>query len=189
MLMPLAAASLPLCAQSLPNPGGMAPDTPRMETGKPPPDHANTQDKLFVRQATLGGSAEVEMGKMARQKGNSQAVRDFGSRMERDHADANQRLAQTGKKAEASMPRGMDPEHQRMHERLAGLSGRDFDITYLQTQVAMHQQTANLLMWEISFGQSSALTKYAADALPAVMEHLEAAKQALAALTSTPARS
>jgi hypothetical protein len=44
----------------------------------------------------------------------------------------------------------------------------------------------NLLLWEISFGQSAALTKYAADTLPTVMEHLEIAKQQYAALTSAP---
>lgn len=189
MLLPLVGASLPVLGQSLPNPGGMAPDTPRMETGKPPPDHANTQDKLFVRQATLGGLAEVELGKLAQQKGNAAVVRDFGTRMQRDHSQANERLAKAGKPASPSIPGGLDPEHKQFHDRLSGLSGRNFDIAYLQAQIAMHQQTVNLLMWEISFGQSAALTKYAADTLPAVMEHLELATRTLASLTSTAPRS
>jgi putative membrane protein len=47
-----------------------------------------------------------------------------------------------------------------------------------------HQKTVNLLLWEIIFGQSAELTKYAADTLPTVMAHLEIAKQQHAALIS-----
>jgi len=184
----LLAASAAAGAQSLPNPAGMAPDTPRMETGNPPPDHANTQDKLFVRQATLGGRAEVELGRLARQKGSAESVKQFGARMETDHGQANQRLARIAARAQPSIPDGLDAHHQQIRQRLDGVSGRDFDLAYLQSQVMMHQVTANLLLWEMSFGQSAELTKYAADTLPAVMAHLETAKESLAALTSTPPR-
>ena len=42
---------------------------------------------------------------------------------------------------------------------------------------------ANLLLWEVSFGQSHAVTRFAADALPMVLEHLEVATQELRAMT------
>jgi len=182
----LALAAFEAHAQSLPNPGGMAPDTPRMETGNPPKDHANTQDKLFVRQAALGNRAEVELGKTAQQKGGSEAVRQFGKRMQADHAKAGDQLLRLGKKAEPSVPKELDPEHVRVREELDKASGKDFDVAYLASQVRDHQKTANLLLWEMSFGQSADLTKYAADTLPTVMEHLEIAKQQLTAITSAP---
>jgi putative membrane protein len=176
-------------AQSLGNPGGMAPDTPRMESGNPPPDHPNTQDKLFVRQAAIGGRAEVELGKLAQDKAQAQSVREFGERMTQDHGDANERLLALGKKAEPSIPETPDAEHEALHGRLSKLSGADFDRAYMQAQLEDHQKTANLLVWEIGSGQSAELTKYAAETLPAVMEHLEAAKQVLATLSDAPDRS
>ena len=39
------------------------------------------QDKLFVRQAAVGGRAEVELGRLAQKKGVDHAVKDFGERM------------------------------------------------------------------------------------------------------------
>jgi putative membrane protein len=175
-------------AQSLGNPGGMAPDTPRMESGSPPPDHPNAQDKLFVRQAAIGGKAEVELGKQAQEKAQAQSVRQFGERMTQDHGDANQRLLALGKKAEPSIPQVLDAEHEALRGRLSKLSGAEFDRAYMQAQVAEHQKTANLLLWEIGMGQSAELTKYAADTLPTVMEHLEVAKRVLATLSDAPER-
>lgn len=171
-------------AQTLGNPGGMAPDTPRMETGNPPKDHANTQDKLFVRQAAIGNRAEAELGKMAQQKGASEAVRGYGELMQKEHGKSGQELLRVGKNADPAVPKELDPKHVRVREELNKASGKDFDVAYLASQVEDHQKTANLLLWEISAGQSADLTKYAADTLPDVMEHLQAAKQQHAALTS-----
>lgn len=173
-------------SQSLPNPGGMSPDTPRMETGNPPKDHTNTQDKLFVRQATIGGRAEVELGALAEKKASADAVQAFAQRMQKDHSKGNDQLMRVGKKANPSIPKELDPEHQRIRDELDDLSGREFDLAYMTSQIQDHQKTVNLLLWEISFGQSAELTKYAADTLPVVMEHLQIAKREKAALASAP---
>jgi hypothetical protein len=37
-----------------------------------------------------GGLAEVELGKMAAQKGSTHEVREFGVRMQKDHGKANE---------------------------------------------------------------------------------------------------
>src|SRR3954471_21398055 len=50
-------------AQSTGNPSFMSADTPGLEEGKPKADFFNAQDRLFIRQATLGGRAEVDLGK------------------------------------------------------------------------------------------------------------------------------
>ena len=170
----------------MPNAGFIEPNTPGMETGKLAPNHPSGSDKLFIRQAAIGGRAEVELGKLAQQKGNAQAVRNFGERMVSDHSKANDQLMRLAKDADPSIPKAPDPEHKRIRDELNKASGKDFDLAYLASQIQDHQKTVNLLLWEISFGQSAALTKYAADTLPTVMAHLEIAKQQYAALTSAP---
>jgi len=171
-------------AQTLPNAGFIAPDTPGMETGKLAPNHLSGADKLFIRQAAIGGQAEVELGKLAQQKGNSEVVRDFGKRMVSDHSKAYDQLMHLHQDANPSIPKAPDPEHKRIRDELDKASGKDFDIAYLASQIQDHQKTANLLLWAISFGQSAELTKYATHTLPTVMAHLEIAKQKHAALRS-----
>lgn len=168
------------------NPGGMSPDTPRMDTANPPADHANTQDKLFVRQLAIGGQAEVELGKLAQQKGASNATKEFGKRMVQDHDKANAQLMKAARNIRAEVPKDVDPEHKRVRSELEKVSGAEFDAAYFAAQIRHHQKTANLLMWEISFGQNEALKKYASDTLPTVLEHLDTAKQYHAELLAAP---
>jgi putative membrane protein len=47
------------------------------------------KDSDFVKEASSGGMAEVELDKLAQQKGHSQAVKDFGSHMVTEHSKAN----------------------------------------------------------------------------------------------------
>src|SRR5438094_10232368 len=58
------------------------------------------RDMEFVKNAAIGGKAEVELGKLAQQNGQSQ-VKEFGARMEKDHsaADAQLTAIATGKGA------------------------------------------------------------------------------------------
>jgi predicted outer membrane protein len=53
-------------------------------------------DQDFFKHAAEGGIAEVEAGKLAQSKGNSQAVKDFGAMMVKDHTDANAKLESMG---------------------------------------------------------------------------------------------
>ncbi len=173
-----------VCAQQAGNPAGLSPDTPGLEAASPAADHSNAQDKLFVRQAAIGNQAEVELGQLAHKKAASQSVRDFAQHMVDDHRKSGDLLRRLGRGANANLPKELDPEHQSVRTKLEQASGKDFDIAYIGSMIQDHQRTANLLQWEITSGQNEALKKYAADTLPAVMEHLEMAKQQYAMLTS-----
>jgi putative membrane protein len=175
-------------AQTFGNPAGLSPDTPGLESARPPPDHANTQDKLFARQAAIGGRAEVELGKIAQEKAGSEAVRAFAKRMVDDHGKSNERLMKLARGVQAEIPKDLDSEHKSIASELSRKSGKEFDLAYLAAQLQDHQRTANLLQYELSFGQNEPLKKYAADTLPVVLEHLEMAKQHYATLTSAQPR-
>lgn len=168
--------SVPAAAATMGNPAGMSPDTPGINVAKPAKNHSNIQDKLFVRQMALGGRAEVELGRLAQQKGVDQAVKQFGERMVADHSKGNDRLMRASKGVNGEIPEGLDPEHQTIRRELNELSGADFDIAYLAAQVRDHQKTANLLQWHISYGQNQPLLDYSIETLPLVMAHLEQAK-------------
>jgi hypothetical protein len=45
------------------------------QAAQPAPEGSNPQDKLFVRQAVLGGQAEVELSKIAQKKSSNESVR------------------------------------------------------------------------------------------------------------------
>jgi putative membrane protein len=173
-------------AQLTGNPAGLSPDTPGIESASPATNAANTQDKLFVRQASLGNRAEVDLGKAAGSKASSAGVKAFAERMQKEHSKSLDELTRSGKAAKMELPKDLDAEHQRVQSELGKLSGGQFDQAYLTAQVADHQKTANLLLWHLSYGQNAELIRYSAETLPVVLEHLEHAKRELAALNRQP---
>ena len=165
------------------NPAGMMPGTAQKEPGVPAPHQANTQDRLFARLLAAGGLAEVDTGRLAQQKGQNSAVKEFAHHMVQDHGKSNEQLASLAKQAGIPLPTEPDPEHKATRAELEKLSGPPFDIAYMQSQVTDHQRTAVLLQWEISLGQDGDLQRFAAGTLPVVLTHLQAAQNILSQLT------
>jgi putative membrane protein len=165
----------PLAAQ-IGNPAGVEPGTPQRSPGTPAPDHANTQDRLFARLLAAGGMAEVDFGKIADAKAQSSEVKEFARRMVQDHTKAGEQLTTIARAANISLPRELDPDHKAMRDELDKATGAAFDRAYMQGQIVEHQKAAILLQYEIGLGQDAQLQRYAADTLPAILEHLELAK-------------
>ena len=92
--------------------------------------------------------------------------------MVEDHGKANDQLKGLAKDGGIALPDKLDPEHAAMQERLAGLSGAEFDHVYLAGQLADHQKTAQLLEYEIGSGQDADLKSFASETLPVVLDHL-----------------
>jgi putative membrane protein len=178
----LAFVATQLHAQQSGNPAGTAPDTPGISKDRPTtietPEYPNTVDQLFARQATIGGLAEVELGKLAGQRTQNEAVKRFAQQMVQDHGQANDKLAKIARADKAKLPGkpDIDPDQKALREQLSKLRGSEFDLAYLSAQVGAHQTTAQLLEHEIGSGQDERVKAYAQDTLPTVMRHLEMAR-------------
>src|SRR3954452_22720771 len=94
------------------NPASVLPGSPQVAPGVPAPHQPNAQDRLFVDQASIGGMAEVELGKLAERKSQNTAVKDFARRMIQDHTKANNQLVSLAKRADTPLGSSLDDEHQ-----------------------------------------------------------------------------
>ncbi|MBV8577970.1 MAG: DUF4142 domain-containing protein, partial [Acetobacteraceae bacterium] len=173
----------PIWAQPQGNPAGVTPGTPQSGPGMPAPNQSNIPDRNFARAAAVGGTSEVEFGQLAEREGQNAAVRAFGQRMVNDHAKANDQLKGLAAAAGIPLPNAPDREHRIMREQLDKVNGAAFDRTYIQGQIIDHQQTAQLLEYEIGSGQDEQLKDFASKLLPIVMQHLELAQNIDARLT------
>jgi putative membrane protein len=170
------------------NPAGMLPGSPRVAPGTPALHQPNPQDRLFVDQASIGGMAEVELGRLAERKGESAAVKEFARRMVQDHTKANEELMSLARQADTPPAGSLDAEHQGVRANLEKLGGRQFNLAYVDGQVQDHQKSAQLLEWEIGSGQDPALKKFASAALPTVLQHLRLAQDLKTQLTGAGAQ-
>jgi putative membrane protein len=162
------------------NPAFANPDTPGLLDGKPAADVVNAVDVTFLKQLAIGGRAEVELGKLAGERSSVANITTFGKRMVKDHGDANGKLASLARSAKVSLPDGLDAEHEAARTELQAQNGANFDRKYIESQIKDHQKAVELLIHEIGSGQHAGVRQFAAQTLPAVMEHLDMAKSLLA---------
>jgi len=172
----------PVRAEEQGNPAFATPGT-QSASGTPASNQANVTDRNFARAAAAAGLSEVDLGRLADQKGQSLEVRAFGQRMADDHAKANNQLKGLAAAASIPLPDAPSADDQAMRQRLDNIQGETFDLGYIRGQISAHQQAVQLFEYEIGSGQDSQLKSFAAGALPVLMQHLEMAQNIDAQLT------
>lgn len=142
-------------------------------------------DKAFVQKAAIGGLAEVEMGKMAQQKGSSDQVKQFGSRMVDDHSKANDDLKKVASSKGITLPTDLDAKHKAKMDKLQKLSGAQFDRAYMDDMVADHKEDVADFKKQASSGKDSDLKAFASKTLPTLEDHLKMAESTDAAVKAS----
>jgi putative membrane protein len=135
---------------------------------------ASNPDASFYKHAAEGGIAEVEAGRMAQDKGNSQQVKDFGAMMVKDHSAANDKLQSIAAGKNITLPTSSSVSQMATKAKLDVLSGATFDKSYVKGQVTAHRQTIALFRKEISAGQDADAKAFAVATLPTIRSHLKA---------------
>jgi len=82
--------SLALCTVATLGSAVLVAQTPVVSTPDSGTTPAKSPDKMFLHKASMGGFAEVQLGQLAAQKGNSDEVRKFGQKMVDDHSALNE---------------------------------------------------------------------------------------------------
>jgi putative membrane protein len=133
---------------------------------------AGISDAVFAKKAAAGGLTEVELGKLAAQNGNTQEVKDFGSKMVEDHGKANDALKAVADKDKLTIPDKPTADQQAMIDSLSKKSGAAFDKAYIHAMVTAHIKDKALFTAESENGSNPDLKQFATDTLPVIKEHL-----------------
>ncbi|MGH9614250.1 MAG: DUF4142 domain-containing protein [Bryobacteraceae bacterium] len=137
---------------------------------------SKVDDKKFLKDAAVGGIAEVELGKLATQKASSDAVKQFGQKMVDDHSKANDALKQVASQEGVTVPDSLDSKHQSRVDKLSKLSGADFDRAYVKDQLKDHRKDVSEFKREADNGSNANIKNFAAKTLPTLEEHLSMVK-------------
>lgn len=135
------------------------------------------QDRNFIEEAAIGGMAEVQMGQLAAQNAQNQAVRDFANMMVNDHTTGNQRLLDLASSLGVKPPKDLDFTHRRMDKKLRNAEKKEFDEVYVETQIKAHKKMVELMEEQTKDGENAELKQLASEMLPKVREHLMMAQR------------
>jgi len=136
----------------------------------------NTGGQAFLKKAIEGNLAEVEMGKLAQQKGNSDGVKSFGKTLEQDHSNANQKAMSLAKDMGMTPPTEPNRKQKADYNRLSKLSGDKFDREFARHMVTDHKQDIKEFQKEAK-KTNERPASFANDTLPTLQKHLDMAQQ------------
>ncbi|HEY0544394.1 MAG TPA: DUF4142 domain-containing protein [Pyrinomonadaceae bacterium] len=132
----------------------------------------NGMDRKFVMEAAMGGMMEVELGRLAAEKGMSDEVKQFGQKMVDDHSKANQDLMQVASAKGITLPTGLDAKHKAMRDKFASMSGAAFDKAYKQEMLKDHRKDVAEFQKESMKATDADVKSFATRTLPTLKEHL-----------------
>jgi putative membrane protein len=138
-------------------------------------------DAAFVEKQLAMGMAEVELGKLAQERGSHPDVKNYGQMMETDHRMAGEELKEianraAGKPAYDPAAKDAHGEHTELREELATLSGRDFDRRYLDEMIADHEKGIDRLESQGQGADNPQIREWAGKTLLKMRNHLAKAK-------------
>jgi putative membrane protein len=131
-------------------------------------------DKSFMTDAAEGGMMEVEMGKMAQQKGQSADVKKIGKQMVTDHTKANNELMAIAKKKGVNLSSAKPKTH--------SIDDANFDKEYLDMMVKDHEKNLASFQTEAKGGSDADVKAFAAKTSKVIQKHLATVKAAQAKL-------
>ena len=133
----------------------------------------------FVQKAAMSDMYEVQAGKLAADKGQSDAVKQFGQQMVDAHSKTTEELTTIvkTKNIKVDLPPKLDAKHQKLIDDLNSVSAQDFDKTYADQQVAAHKEAVDLFKKYASNGDDPDVKQFAEKTLPTIEHHLDEAKK------------
>src|SRR4051795_3029493 len=100
---------------------------------------AEKPSQTFLKKAIQGNYAEVEMGKLAQQNGQSDNVKNFGQMLQADHAAANEKAIDAAKSMGVTPPDGPNAKQKADYEKMSK-EGAMFDRDFSAHMVMDHQK-------------------------------------------------
>jgi len=130
-------------------------------------------DTYFVTQTSLGTPFQVDSGRLAENKGTTQAIRGYAELMVSSHVAVNNALlAILKKKAPVPSPTLLKAAYATMVSTLEHESGQTLDADYVRGQVNYQRANTALYEYEIANGTDPDLKAFAQETLPKIQDHL-----------------
>ena len=134
------------------------------------------QDHNFIMDAAMGGMMEVELGRVAAEKGMNDAVKQFGQKMVDDHSKANSELMSLASSKGITLPTELDAKHRAEVTKFSALSGAELDREYTKMMVSDHRKDVSEFEKESTRATDPDLKAFATKTLPTLQEHLRMAE-------------
>jgi putative membrane protein len=131
-------------------------------------------DQQFLKEAIQADMAEVQVGQLAQQKGQSEDVKQFGQMLQQDHSQNLQQAQQLAQQHDVTAPAEPNAEQKKMYDKLSKLSGQQFDRQFAKDMVADHKK--DIAKFQKEAKGSGPFAQFAQQTVPVLQKHLQTAQ-------------
>ena len=163
-ILTLALLALAACAAA---PTATAPAAPPVATLAPPV----SPDQDFLNRAATGTGSQIELGRLAQERGLASPVRAFGARIAAEHSRVHAGLLTLAQQLN-QVPNAATPDL----SQLSALSGPDFDRLFMADQVKNQREALALFENAAQAGQDPRLRRFARERVPMLRRDLTQAE-------------
>lgn len=136
----------------------------------------DADDANFMVEACNGSMMEVELGKIAKEKGVDPMVKNYGTMMVTDHSKANDELRSLAVTKNVTLPGSISNDMQKHINDMNQKSGKDFDKDYIDMMVNDHKDDISKFEHTAEKGKDSDLRTWASTTLMTLRMHLDSAQ-------------
>jgi predicted outer membrane protein len=129
-------------------------------------------DREFLTVINFANLWEMPMGKLATERGNSQAVRDTGAVLAADHTKLDGVVHQLADKFGVQLPDRPSSSTQAWMNEISSKTGEDFDIAFANRLRAAHGTVFGLIAEVRSGTRNPVIRDFATQANDIVMKHM-----------------
>jgi putative membrane protein len=135
------------------------------------------QDRTFLEQASAGNMMEVQLARLAQTKASSNDVKQFASKLEKDHSAANEKLTKIAQQKGVTLLSSVPPKQQSEIDKLEKMSGDQFDRAYAKMMASHHKKDVSAYQKHSVRSMDTHVKAYVDETLPTLQSHLGEAQQ------------
>jgi putative membrane protein len=132
----------------------------------------SSKASAFVKEASQANEAEISMAQMALDKSQNSEVKDLAKMIESDHQGAELKLQTIAEAHGITLERTPSRSQRREQDKLAKLSGADFDQQYTKDMLEGHVANIKKFQKASQTIEETDVKQYAQDCLPTLRAHL-----------------
>jgi putative membrane protein len=133
--------------------------------------------KAFMVKAARGSMSEVELGKLAQERAQSEDVKKFAQRLVADHGKANEELTALAQQKGVTLPADPAKPPGGGQQRLDKIAAPAFDREYVTHMLKDHRKDVAAFRKQAQKGSDPDVKAWAAKTLPTLEEHLRMAEE------------
>ena len=142
----------------------------------------SSSDQAFLKKATEGNMAEVQLGQLAQQNGSSSVVKQFGEQMVTDHTKLDDQVKSLAAQKGVTLPTSPSAKDKALYKTLSAKTGNAFDKAYISAMIKDHKADIAEFQKVSQSASDPDVKALASSALPTLQEHLQLAEKAAKAV-------